>query len=299
MKSFVIVVVAIVSALICLRFEQPHLWNNFLAALKAPEGTSADSTASATKDSLPSSASAAAPQPKPAFGPDYINPEHVRPVVQPGEVSITTAAPDTNAPSTNAPVVPSVPATNSAPVSNANAPGTPAGITGLTPTSLPSVITTLSGKTYTGCVLFRVNPDSISFTDSTGGTKVLFSDLDPRFGVTFGYDPVAAKKYEDDEANWQAAIDARRAAEAARVARDLALSLAQTNATASQQSSSGELSAADRASFRTRIEVLNADIEFMKRSTANEGPGGRGAYADRISADDREIATLQRQLDLP
>jgi hypothetical protein len=84
------------------------------------------------------------------------------------------------------------------------------------PASIPSTITTLYGKTYTGCVLSRVTPDGISFIHAMGVAKVRFAELDPRLAATFGYDAAAAKKYEQDQAAQQAQSDAARAAMEAR-----------------------------------------------------------------------------------
>jgi len=79
------------------------------------------------------------------------------------------------------------------------------------PTSIPSTITTIYGKTYTGCVLSKVTPDGISFTHSMGVAKVPYTDLDPTFAAAFGYDPVAAKRYEADQKAQQEASDTARA----------------------------------------------------------------------------------------
>ncbi len=105
----------------------------------------------------------------------------------------------------------SAPAASPAPVAEASAATTP--VAPASPaTEIPATITTLSGKTYTGCVLSRILPDGISFLHSMGVAKVLFSDLDPSFAAKFGYDPTAAKKYEDDEAAHDAQSDALRMA---------------------------------------------------------------------------------------
>ena len=79
------------------------------------------------------------------------------------------------------------------------------------PTSIPSTITTIYGKTYTGCVLSKVTPDGISFTHSMGVAKVPYTDLDPTFASAFGYNPVTAKRYEADQEAQQEASDTARA----------------------------------------------------------------------------------------
>jgi len=84
------------------------------------------------------------------------------------------------------------------------------------PTSIPATITTIYGKTYTGCALSRVTPDGISFIHSMGVAKIRFAELDPSLAATFGYDAAAAKKYELDQAAQQAQSDAARAAMEAR-----------------------------------------------------------------------------------
>jgi hypothetical protein len=123
MKYVVLLLVLLGGALAYVRFEQPTDWNNYLnmmvTALKAPDGASSGSSAatnasaadvSDTSSSTPapaSSPSVPAPGTTPEIiSPDstnYINPDHIRPVEQPGEAPAPTNVPATNEPSTNAP----------------------------------------------------------------------------------------------------------------------------------------------------------------------------------------------------
>jgi hypothetical protein len=128
MKYVAVLLVLLVGALAYVRFEQPTDWNNYLnsivTALKAPDGASSGSAAAtnastaANASDAESDASSSTPVPAPApsvpapvttdeiISPDstnYINPDHVRPVQQPGEAPAPTNVPATNAPSTNAP----------------------------------------------------------------------------------------------------------------------------------------------------------------------------------------------------
>jgi len=105
---------------------------------------------------------------------------------------------------------------------------------------IPTTITTLTGKTYTGCVLSSVTPDGISFTHSLGVAKVLFTDLDASFGATFGYNPDAAEKYEQQQALAEANSDANRtAAEKSDAAEAIQHSVLPTEASAAKAAANG------------------------------------------------------------
>ena len=60
------------------------------------------------------------------------------------------------------------------------------------------VITTLSGRTYHHCRIYKVDPDGVTFFHDRGGAKVLFLDLPQDIAQQLGYDPQKAASYEDD-----------------------------------------------------------------------------------------------------
>ena len=167
------------------------------------------------------------------------------------------------------------------------------------PASIPATITTLAGKTYTGCVLSRITPDGISFTHSMGVAKVLFSELDPIFAATFGYDPVAAKKYEQDQALLASQSDAHRAAAEGRVASSADNSVGQAvDAPATPQvPPAQELSDEQRDAIQKQILALESDIAFMKREESKAYyDTGHGGYSDKIREEEMQLENLQRKL---
>ena len=299
MQYLTLILIIVICALFYVRFEQPVMWNQGLAALKAPNdstsGTNAapDQAAAPDADASTNIPPAAPPAPAPSTPPEiispnstnYLNPDHVRPVMQPGE--------ETNAPATNAPST-SAPATNSASTQP--------------PTSIPSTITTISGQTYTECVLSRVTPDGISFTHSMGVAKVPFTDLDPALAAQFGYDPVAAKKYEEEEAQQASESDAlRQASLAASLTNNPSGNIASV-ATSTPPAPKPSLSSDQRGAIQNQIAALQADINFMqsdqqKKLSANKTTvkadgreTSRGAYDDKIASEEAQVDQLQQQL---
>jgi hypothetical protein len=121
MKYFVLVLVILVCGLIYVREDQPALWNQELVALQVPDDSSSTNGApGAASAPAEASTAAAAPARTPSATPEIIspdsthfNPDHVKPVAQPGEETNAPAtnAPDTNASSTNAPATNSPPTT--------------------------------------------------------------------------------------------------------------------------------------------------------------------------------------------
>jgi hypothetical protein len=111
MKYFALVIVLFVVAVAYLRAEQPQIWNDLVSALKVAETSSSissDIAAGPGENSLPpTNAVAAKRSDAPAIispsSTNYINPDHVRPVEQPGEVPASTNTPSTNTPATNSP----------------------------------------------------------------------------------------------------------------------------------------------------------------------------------------------------
>ena len=174
------------------------------------------------------------------------------------------------------------------------------------PTSIPSTITTSFGKTYTGCVMSRVTPNGISFTHSMGVAKVQFSDLDPGLAHSFGYDPVAAKKYEADELARISKSDADRAmVEAqAKTSVDTTNPSATAPAPSRQPASSvSYMTDEERARIHATIVSLRQDMGHMGNSVSVDSSGNypsdrsRGAYADKIKEDQNQINQLVEKLD--
>jgi hypothetical protein len=188
--------------------------------------------------------------------------------------------------------------------------------------SLPAMIETRSGTTYVGCVLSKVYPDGIAFGHSTGFAKVLFSDLDPALAASFSYDPVAAQKYENDQAalaqqtaSAQQAAAAQQQAAAAQQQATLArqaemnpdtATLAATPTTNSQTSSSANpaLSEADKAQIKQQIKVLVSDIRQklgeMASVYARDGyakaANSQSSFRDTISDEIDQVNALQTKL---
>ena len=170
----------------------------------------------------------------------------------------------------------------------------------ITPNSFPSTISTLFGKTYTGCVLSRVTPDGISITYSMGAASIgvahiLFSELDPTLAKTFGYDPNAAKQYEQQQALAEAQSDA------ARTAADVTdTSETATNSNPPLQSTSTQsgLSTEAKTAIQAQISDLRADISMMQNDLSRhpEWDRTRGAYPDKITQEQAQIQQLQAEL---
>lgn len=57
---------------------------------------------------------------------------------------------------------------------------------------------TLSGKTYRGVTIAKVDPDGVCFRHSNGAGKILFSDMPSDLRHDFGYDAKKAAAYEKD-----------------------------------------------------------------------------------------------------
>ena len=105
MNYLLLLIMLIGCGLVYVRFEQPKVWNDCLADLKAPEDKSAVAAgASSTDDDAQTNAPPPPPKTTPTIiSPDstnYINPDHVHAVDQPG--AVPTNAPATNSPATNA-----------------------------------------------------------------------------------------------------------------------------------------------------------------------------------------------------
>jgi hypothetical protein len=152
--------------------------------------------------------------------------------------------------------------------------------TGLTPTSIPATLTTLSGKTYLNCVLSRVTPDGISFTHTYGVAKVPFSDLDSAFAATFGYDPVAARKYEQDQAAQAAQSDAlRNIAEAppANSAPPSIVALATPSPSPAPPPATNN-AAAQKAAVQAQIAAKEGQITGLQQEAQNLDAGERAKF---------------------
>jgi hypothetical protein len=61
-----------------------------------------------------------------------------------------------------------------------------------------STITTLSGKVYTNCQIYRRDPDGVVISHQNGGAKLLFIDLPSEFRDALGYDAAKVAAYEKD-----------------------------------------------------------------------------------------------------
>jgi hypothetical protein len=123
MQYLVLILIILVCALVYIHNEQPALWNQGLVALKVPGDFPADTNAAPVETNaapLKTNADTATAPAVPPASPvpavpstlpevispmsTHINPDHVRPVMQPGESpASTTNAPDTNAAAANAP----------------------------------------------------------------------------------------------------------------------------------------------------------------------------------------------------
>jgi hypothetical protein len=96
--------------------------------------------------------------------------------------------------------------------SQTQAPGLPAttsvpGSTGgVTSTGLPDMttITTLDGKTYTGCKLLKIKDNGIVISHAGGITEIAFALMPPTLQKTFGYDPHQAAAQTQAQLDFQA-----------------------------------------------------------------------------------------------
>ncbi len=87
------------------------------------------------------------------------------------------------------------------------------------PTTDPTTITTTWGKEYDDVKIIKVDPDGIHITYPLGVAKIPFTQLSPELQKQYGYDPVAAKQFENEQNQTQAQIDAE---EAPKIAAELA-----------------------------------------------------------------------------
>jgi hypothetical protein len=149
-----------------------------------------------------------------------------------------------------------------------------------------------------------VTPDGISFAHSTRVAKVLFSELDPRFAATFGYDPIAAQKYQQDQAIQAGKSDAEREALTASVPTNAPV--ANTVVTSHSPAPQG-LSLGQKEALQKHIASLQADITFMqgeeakltndgKRLRADGNRVSHGGYDDRIADEQAQVVQLSGQL---
>jgi hypothetical protein len=189
--------------------------------------------------------------------------------------------------------------------------------------SLPSLIETRSGATYMGCVLSKVYPDGIAFSHSTGFAKVLFSDLDPALAASFSYDPVAAQKYENDQAalaqqtaSAQQAAAAQQQAAAAQQQAALArqaemnpdsttlATIPTTNSQTSSSASNPALSEAEKTEMKQQIKVLVSDIRqklgemasVYARDDYATAANSQSSFRDTISDEIDKVNALQTKL---
>lgn len=63
-----------------------------------------------------------------------------------------------------------------------------------------SFIKTKSGKVYTNCRVFKMDPDGVIISHQSGGAKLLFADLPDDMKAQLGYDAAKEAKYEADRA---------------------------------------------------------------------------------------------------
>ena len=63
-----------------------------------------------------------------------------------------------------------------------------------------SFIKTMTGKVYTKCRIFKMDPDGVMIAHEHGGAKLLFVDLTPESRNALGYDAKKLEAYEKDRA---------------------------------------------------------------------------------------------------
>ena len=102
-----------------------------------------------------------------------------------------------------------------APVSRAPAPAT-----------APDLVTR-SGKEYKAARVFRVEPDGINYMFAGGMVKVAFEDLPEAVQKQYGYDPLKAKAFADQDAQTQAIAAAEAARQTAEYQKQLRAQQAQ------------------------------------------------------------------------
>jgi len=186
MKYFFLLFILVICGLVYVRFEQPKVWNDSLAALKAPE------------DSSPSSPISTPPV---TAEPIAVAPTIPPPVTAEPIATASTnpeASTPTNAPSTNVVV-------NSPKVF-------------IPPDPLPAQPNwtwTVLGRDYRNVVVTKVEADAVSITYDGGIGTVNTSDLTPDLQKMFNYDPELAAAASKQKA---AALTQADAAEAPEIA---------------------------------------------------------------------------------
>jgi hypothetical protein len=270
MRYLLLLVVVAACGLTYVRIQRPEVWNNCLTALMAPG-------ASPTLPVLPAASTPVVS----SSGPVTTTPVPAPTVTSQATPVATSASAATNqvtstavpTPTATAPFSPAPVNEVEQPSSSSTAQAAQAPVTTQNPpspkipTSIPDTIKTLSGKTYTGCVLSQVTPDGISFMHSMGVAKVLFSDLDPAFAATFGYNPDAAEKYEQNQAAEASLSDAERAAQVARA------QAAETNAAVTPDAP--DQSATPKTLTQEQIDNIKTQIfNFATRCRLHATRGG-------------------------
>ena len=201
MKYLILMLILAVGGLVYLRSEQPTIWNQYLAALKAPDnsvGTPATSLSFSPPPAPVAPTPATPPSPSATTSTETANSEHVTPVEQPPQ--------------------PPAPTPESAVSSDAGAAPT----VFVPPNPLPAQANwtwNVKGKQYTNVVVTKVEADQVHIMYDGGVGAIDIADLTPDLQKMLNYDPQLAMQAIKARADDQAKIDAQQATLAAQQAK--------------------------------------------------------------------------------
>jgi hypothetical protein len=274
MKYAFLLVVLVICAVAYLYYEQPKIWNDCLAAMKAPEVVSP----------APPIATAATNAPPDATAPT--NSEASTPPNAPNVDTPTGSIPNTNTGVT----IPKV--------------FTP-------PEPIPAQANwtwTVQGKDYHNVVVTKVEADTVSIMYDGGMGRINTSDLTPDLQKMFNYDPQASALASHQKA---AALAQAEAAEAPRIAAEQQREKAQADADEKARLAGIQAENNHLASGAAQDQIRNLQNDMHDMEQAHEvtvsvsyvgnpptqvvNYGGSTYWLDKYYADQAAIARLQSQ----
>jgi hypothetical protein len=295
MKYFFLLLILVICGLAYVRSEQPKIWNDCLAALKAPEDSSPTSpisappvaaapiaTASVTPPPVTAPPVATADVPTgPATSPptrpeiispdstNFINPDHVKQVEQPAQASA-------NSPKVFVP-----------------------------PDPLPAQANwtwTVLGQDYHNVVVTKVEADKVHIMYDGGIGSLNLADLTPDLQKMFNYDPQAAALTSHQKA---AALAQAEAAEAPKIEAERKQEQVNANALAAQgtvPAGNGNNSVSPAAKVdwaRNHLPGYQDDLNFVMKHVSINATTGQvygDAYYLKKYAEDTQAITYYNQI---
>jgi len=265
MKYFFLLLILIICGLAYVRCENPKLWNNIFAAVKAPEEDSATPTVAA----------------------EPTNTSPITPIVATAPTNSASSTP-TNTSSTNAP------STNI--VDNSPKEW-------VAPDPIPAQQNwtwTVLYKEYHNVVVTQVESDKVHIRFDGGIGSLNMADLPPELQKMFNYDPQAAALAAKQNAEAQAKIDAE---EAPKIASEIQREKAQADADTQNREANNSVESLSLQIQSLQTQASNIQYQIKQDSIQGYDSrrrttyGNSGTYwSDKIESERAELGNIESKL---